>query len=362
MSNILGYCGTMLGAPQQKGQQSVVLFEPGTAYVQPTYGCASVVRAVIKTVSFRFNGTGLVDLKVMDIRDKEYENEQAWPTWAVENAGQRLRDGPPLWGIVAPDQRDNLQNMSHLQKPDLWLPGYLDTLSLGQLPVSTSQNLPGVDFYSRALGVAYSIGFSGSKSVFDYAGTTQLGVYNKWANMSKTPEDAAKIINLVWTDVAANAVVGSKGWFTNPVSLSKRNSDGDQQILVPVNQYSRSVRYHLAYAIPAIIVLAIFAVVVCVSFVMTIFGQSGPNKINVFLMKTSVGRVMASLLTSDDCAAAAPTKAWTERSGQMRIDLTGNIPRGANLIQLPGALSSEIYQPILPGEVQAMIGLQEIKK
>jgi hypothetical protein len=361
MSNILGYCGTMLGTPQQKSQQSVVLFEPGASYAQPMYGCASVMRAVIKTVSFQFNGTGLAGLTVTNIQDKQYENEQAWPTWAVEAADQRLRDGAPLWGLIAPEEKEKVKNMTLVQKPDLWLPGYLDTLSAGS-PVSSGQNLPGVDFYARALGVAYSIGFGSSDNLFDYSGANNLGVYNKWANMSKTPEDAAKIINLIWTDVAANSVVGTKNWFAESNTLTRRAEGDTEQVLVPVNQYTRRVRYHLPYAIPALIVLAIFACVFCISFVMTIFGQSGPGRMKVFLTKTSVGRVMTSLLRPDELAAGAPAKFWAERMGRMYIDYVGNVPRSAMLGHHLGAMSSEIYDPMLGVKGPASIGLRELKR
>jgi hypothetical protein len=326
------------------------------------YGCASAVRAVIKTVSFQFNGTGLAGLSVTDIQDKKYDNEQAYPTWGVETADMRLSDGSPLWGLIAPDQKEKFKDMSFVQKPDLWLPGYIDSFGAGLSAVSESQNLPGVDFYSYALSMAYSTGSVSSSSLFDYSGANNLGVYNKWANMSKTPEGAANIINLIWTDVAANAIVGTKSWLPESNTLTKRADGSTQQVLVPVNQYTRRVRYHLLYAIPAFIVLAIFVSVFCFSFVMAILGQAGPSRMKAFLTRTSVGRVITSLLHPGDLATGAPTKVWAQRLGKMYIDLMGNVPRGATVGQHPAAMSSEVYDPMLGVKGPASIGLQEVKR
>jgi hypothetical protein len=362
ISNILGYCGTALGVPQQKGTQSVVRFEPGTSYTQPLYGCASVMRAVIKTVSFQFNGTGLAGLTITAIQDKKFKSGQE-PLWGIESADFRMGDAPPLWGLIDPAQKENFKNMTFAQKPDLWLPGYIGATSFGYSAVSSGQNLPGVDFYTDALAFAYAVGFGQSDSSFDYSGSNNLGVYNKWVNMSATSEGAAKIINLIWTDAAANSVIGTKSWFPEqPNTLTKRADNSGTtigQVFVPVNQYSRRVRYHLPYAIPAFIVLAIFASVFCISFIFAILGQAGPSRMKMLLNKTSVGRVITLLLHPVELAAGAPTKVWADKLGRISIDYTGDIPRSAALgVKHPEAMNS--YDPILKGG--ASIRLQEIKR
>jgi hypothetical protein len=322
------------------------------------------MRAVIKTVSFKFNGTGLAGLTVENIEEKRYNSESEWPTWGVETADFRLMNGNPLWGIIAPDQKDRFSNMTFTQKPDLFLPGYIDA-SVGLSPVITGSNLPGANFYADALAFAYGTGFGASDTAFDYSGANNIGVYNKWANMSGTPEGAARIIDLIWTDSAANSVIGTKGWLpTNGGTLTKRQNGGssqEQKVLVPVNQFTRRVRYHLAYAIPAFIVLAIFASVFTFSFVMMVLGQAGPSRMRLFLMKTSVGRVMTSLLLRDEVGAGQPSSVWTSRAGRTHIDFIGNIPRPATIGQHPGANHSEVYDPILENKASASIGMRDMK-
>jgi hypothetical protein len=319
------------------------------------------MRAVIKRVSFVHNGTGLAGLSITNIREKEYEDESSWPLWGVESSDLRLDDGAPFWGIIAKDQRDQFLNMTFVEKPDFYLPGYISTFNPGSVAVITGQNLAGADFYSDALAFAYSVGSSGSDVSFDYSGGNNLGVYNKWADMSTSGEGIAKIINLIWTDAAANSVVGTKSWLPKPNVLARRQDAGNApQALVPVHRFTRRVRYHLAYAIPAVIVLAIFAIALCLSFIMAIFGDASPGRLRVFLMKTSVGRVMTSLLQSDQVTAGAPPKLWAERLGRMHIDYAGAVPRGAAAGQHPGAQRFEVYDPMLV-KGSSSIGLQELK-
>lgn len=363
VSNILSYCGTALGIPQQKGPQSIVRFEPGTSYSQPLFGCASIMRAVIKTVTFRHNGTGIAGLSVVDIKDKTYPNEASYPLWAVETADMRVNDGSPLWGIVAPEQKDQFKDMTFTQKPVFYLPGYIPASGIGSDPVSTAQNLAGADFYANALSFAYSTGFGGSDEAFDYSGANSIGVYNRWAGMSGTPEGVAKIIGLIWADAAANSVVGTKSWVPDASAIAKRQNSGGQtgQALVPVYRFTRRVRYHIAYAIPAIIVLAIFGFALCLSFIMAIFGDATPGRMRVFLAKTSVGRVMTSLLHPDPFAAGAAPKEWAQKVRRMQVNFVDVIPRSEAMGQHPAAGHSDVYDPMVVKN-GPYIGLQEMKR
>jgi hypothetical protein len=186
-------------------------------------------------VDFKFNGTGLAGLTVVNITDKQYESRESWPTWGIEIGGERLREYSPLWGIIDPTKQTRFDaNMSLVQKPDFFIPGLVPTDGLAS--VSGAQNLPGVDFFTNALSVAYTIGIGSSDTFMDYSGSNNLGLYNKWANLSQTPEGAARIINLLWTDVSANSVVGTKSWLPDAAPLRKRDETGQQEVLVPVTE------------------------------------------------------------------------------------------------------------------------------
>ena len=98
ITNMAGKCGLLYGTPRRQDGSASLLFEPGSAWTLPMYSCMSVVKASIKTVSFRFNGTNdLAGLTVESIEDKTYPNEESKPLWAVENSDMPLKHGSPLW-------------------------------------------------------------------------------------------------------------------------------------------------------------------------------------------------------------------------------------------------------------------------
>lgn len=135
----------------------------------------SAVKASIKTVKFRFNGShDLLGLAIELVKDKVYLNEESKPLWAVENIDVMLKDGNWLWGIVTPEVAATL-NISTLRKMSLWLPGLANN-GLGIL--SLHKNLPGVKFYTKALSVMYAGDNAGNiRSSTDYTGQSNLTVY-----------------------------------------------------------------------------------------------------------------------------------------------------------------------------------------
>lgn len=97
--------------------------DPGSNWSIPLYSCASGVKATIKTVSFKFNGSDdLSGLSVTKIQAKEYTENSSKPLWGVENSELPLRDARPLWGLVSSDAASKL-GLSTLRKEHLWLPG-----------------------------------------------------------------------------------------------------------------------------------------------------------------------------------------------------------------------------------------------
>ena len=61
--------------------------DPGSNWSIPLYSYAAGVKATIKTMSFRFNGTDdLSGLKVTEIVPKRYNDDASKPLWGVENS------------------------------------------------------------------------------------------------------------------------------------------------------------------------------------------------------------------------------------------------------------------------------------
>lgn len=197
--------------------------QSGSQWSVPVYSCAASVRATVRKVAFRDNGTGLAALKVTATERKTYSLSNI-PLWGVENMnGTSLMDAQPLWGLLGPSNTSGAisslaANMSTVRQEDLRLPGIVNAHSvlggIDYIPSTPGQNLPGVDFHVQALQNAFTIARPGSvgyAGYADYSGMTGLALYTKWRNLSASAEGAAAIIKLVWTDIAAKSVVGTKG-------------------------------------------------------------------------------------------------------------------------------------------------------
>jgi hypothetical protein len=100
---------------------------------------------------------------VVEVKDKEYPNEESKPLWAVENTTMFLSDGGPLWGLVDEEAAKNRPNITTLRKEHLYLPGRDSSIGFS--------NMPGKDFAGAALDMAYS---SSSTARIDYSGQCKL--------------------------------------------------------------------------------------------------------------------------------------------------------------------------------------------
>jgi hypothetical protein len=159
--------------------------------------------ATIRTVQFEYNGTAqdLTRLKVISLVDKVYPNEDPRPPWGVENSDMLIRNGGPLWGIVTEEEAKSL-NLSTIRRKSLYLPGREASIY--------SQNVPALDFALTTLGMMYTIGDTYNTNPIDYSGKANLAMSRKWHELSRTAATSAKILNLIWTDNAANMVVGTR--------------------------------------------------------------------------------------------------------------------------------------------------------
>jgi len=215
------------------------------------YSCMSTAKATIKTVAFRFNGTNddLSGLEVMSVVDKTYANDESKPLWGVEDTSMYLKDGGPLWDIISKDREKEL-NLTTTRKESLYLPGPGTYIG--------SENNPGADFAASALRMVYNTNPT-STSAVDYSGKANLAMYKKWQELSKKPETSAKILNLIWTDIAANMVVGTKGLQPHESSMRKRDVAVAGNVKTPpVINYTRRVKYKYVYGIPAFLALVLF--------------------------------------------------------------------------------------------------------
>ena len=320
ITNFAATCGLMYGVPRRADGVDDLMFLPGSEWTTPMYSCISAAQAVIKTVHFLFNGTDdLSGLQVLRIEDKTYPNEDAKPLWGVENTEIPLADANALWGLVSPDAAAKATNLSTLRKESLLLPGY--PLFPGMGPTSY-QNLPGVDFSDQAIATAYSIGNS-DNGLPDYSGMSNLAMFRRWKDLSGSPELSAKILNLVWTDIATNAVVGTKSMAPsqgNSVTESDTTTTSSAAT-VAVTPYHRQVKYHLTYAIPGIVVLTFLLISAVLTSCAGLFGLTGLSKMRRYLNATSAGRIMTSNIVHFTAGKYndMSTKEWIENGGTIKF-------------------------------------------
>ncbi|ORY00451.1 hypothetical protein BCR34DRAFT_111786 [Clohesyomyces aquaticus] len=327
MSNIAVSCGMVYGAARRKDGTASLFFDPGSEWMMPLYSCASASKASIKTVEFAFNGTaGLQSLKVLGIKPKSYAKDDDKPLWGVEKLQMLLQDVNPVWGITTPEHA-NHPNISTARQEYLYLPGFTDSISSS--PTQGSQNFAGVDFYSHSMGVAYQMTDISDNDYYgipDYTGKSNLAMYFRWQEMSRNSSSAAKIINLIWTDIAANAVVGTKSQLPpEPLhNLGKRDEAKGGEVLVTV--YTRRIRFHPVYGIPAFLVLALGCVVALACLVLVIIGRATPSSMRHALDQTSAGRLLTTFLYTNDCPPGASRANWIRLVGRKGIHLGGPYP------------------------------------
>ncbi|EFR05476.1 hypothetical protein MGYG_08489 [Nannizzia gypsea CBS 118893] len=352
ITNIAAKCGLLYGAPQRVDGGESLIFEPGSNWTVPMYSCISVTKAVIKTVDFRFNGTDdkLSSLTVTGLREKQYPNEESKPLWAVEDTTMYLRDVRALWGLVSEEGVKGDQNISTIRKESLYLPGGGESSGLNAIDY---QNLPGVNFYTDALGAAYEGVSSSSES---YSGGNQLAMYRLWQELSRNASTVGKIKNLIWTDIALNAVTGTRSISpdkNNKQVLAKRD-DGDSQSTngIPITIYQRRVHYKYGYGVLAFISLVVIAGVFFLLTSLCILRRTGLSKTRKYLDETSVGRILAarSMISGSPRPGAGisrePTDTWMKSTGKTSITLGSDQPPnnkldGTNTIY-PGAAAVSV--------------------
>jgi hypothetical protein len=301
---------------------------PGDAWTQPMYTCVSASRATIKTVTFLYNGTGdLSDLHVINATEKSYANTSSMPVWGVEDSGLVYRQVTPLWGLLNPAFAGK-PNISSVRKESLWLPGFTSILSP---VVDSTMNIPGASFYSTIMAYIYGellSGLSTTQEIHDYTGYTQFALYQRWLELGQTPTRSADIINLIWTDIAANAVLGTRGWLSQaPNSTTPGPQDQSSPHEVPyVIVFERSTRYHIVYAVPAILLLFLTLIISLTTVILLVLRRTGLNRMRLFLNQTSLGRNLTALLYSDVSSQQSTRKTWAKNDAHRRITVALDRP------------------------------------
>ncbi|KAL1994325.1 hypothetical protein VTN49DRAFT_2994 [Thermomyces lanuginosus] len=327
-------CGLVYGIARRVDKKnSSLVFELGSSWTVPLYSCITAVKATIKRVTFKFNGTdNLSSLKVTEIADKVYPNETAKPLWGVERSDRKLEYARPLWGLISDNYKGNV-SLHTLRQESLYLPAY----EIGPHGIAFNQqyqNLPGIDFYARQL--VNMFGVAKPDIVPDYSWPENLATLQKWLELSSKAETTSKILNLIWTDLASNSVVGTRGLHGARVqpSTAGRFDDaftGPASNPPPVTFMRKQIRYHWEYAVPALVDLSFAAAILLATVIFGYLGRVTPRKIRRYLNKTSQGRILTTYIfggkgDTDSQATAVVPHTLGRRSTKKWVQIFGKIP------------------------------------
>lgn len=129
-----------------------------------------------------------------------------------------------------------------------------------------------------------------------YSGDIQYSLFLKWSELSSTNDGAAKIFNLIWTDIVASTVVGTVTGFENNTGAQASGSLGQRQ----VHEHHSVVVYgNLLFAIPAFVVFVLWVGLLVTSLVLFITRKVTGDMLSYYVNQKSLGRAVLNAEQSD---------------------------------------------------------------
>lgn len=309
--------GLMLGLGQIVNENGLISSDtrdysmnPGTTYSHSLLACMSAVKASVRTVHFRLNGTALVsNLVVADAQPVTYSSQAEWPTWAMEKSDRNISEFNPFWGVIPNSLRDT-PGLDVVKRPDFYIPAGMNSYwSTSGIIFGGGDGAAGTDAPFKAFAEVFSGngGYGKPSSGADYSGADNWFLYMKWMNLSRNQETTGRIIDYVWTDLMANAVVGS---------TSLLESVNSNVSLKTVTQYYSGVGYDWRYATPAFVMMALYGSLFMFCVFMRATKRLRLDEVRHMLNQTAAGRAMTTeRFKASDKADLAPTKEWVKMRG-----------------------------------------------
>ncbi|PNP58185.1 hypothetical protein FNYG_15175 [Fusarium nygamai] len=323
LNNTYVSCSLVRGVPNRVDDGPPNLFEDGSKWSSPLYTCASAVKATVKAVTFFHNGTSdsVERLTIKEVKEKEYKNVDDMPLWGVEDSSLGLAQFQPIWGIVDPAFKD-LRNVSTLQAPSLYMLGSAQENLFGTSgfnPGFSEMNIPGSIVPISALATIANSRDS-SEPVIDFTAQRSMSLWLKWKRLSSSEDSMPMVFKLLWNDLAASALVGSKG------VLGARNEEPDQAARVQVIPSVRKIKYHWVFGIPAFILIFAIGLITIGVAAMAVVGKSSLGLLRHRLRQVSIGRLLTSVFHTDSSSLIMSPPAWSKANGNKQIDMAGACP------------------------------------
>lgn len=286
INNPLVEVGMLLGTAYRTDDGSAEV-EANTQWTIPMYTCATAIRASIADVSFFSNNTAaLTNLQVTAVTRRSYSSDEAAPLWAVEKTGLTIKEIVPFWSIVDDSYASGNASLFTRRGDGLYLPAGYTTLptftDLDDTSAAAGAIAPGA-----ALAATYAstapLARLDDNHIMDYSGVTNYPFLLRWQQLTQSANSSSTAINLIWTDIMANYVVGTLS------NLNRRN--GSDSADITVRGFDRRVRYDLRYAIPAFIYLGVYVLVLVAALVLWAFRRATFADLRVLLNQTATARI-----------------------------------------------------------------------
>jgi hypothetical protein len=258
ITNVAVHCNYIIAPPQRSDGGDPNLPDTNTNWTQTIHVCASATRARIQTITFSFNGTRSLD----DLTITRQNTNVPLP-WAMENSDLNIADVDLYWGWVA-DSYENDSSLSMTRSEVFYIPAGGSDVS-GVVTAGQPNTVPGGSWGAIA------------SQLFDYSGANNFALLNKWqvAMQNDAALGAAQIINSIWTDLAANNLMGND---TDPVPSTA--------------EYIETVAFDFLYGIPAFILLLVWLPTFLVAVFALASGGVELEYLRFLLNQTSVGRIV----------------------------------------------------------------------
>lgn len=322
-------CGQMFGVPERTDHGEVLLQEPGSKWKMPISTCAGAIKASIKTVSFSSNGSSSLEfVTATTAKDKSYGSAKDYPVWAYEDFDQYMlssntsggsnASAVPLWGVVD-GSYSGTPGYNFIQSPFFYLP-QISLFAYGQSGAPYDMSAAAAAPQGILEKVMEQVRSSGSGP--GYTGSDSVAQFNKWSLLTQRTGNPESVLRLIWTDLMANAVIGTN---RGPAPTTDGHASGDlgQRSVVP---YRRRIVYDMRYAIPALVALAMWAVLLLGALVMSCIHPRIYTRLRHMLNDTCVGRVAISQMHAQKPLSRASTKEWQKNAGSMHIVLGNHEP------------------------------------
>ncbi|KAJ9650876.1 hypothetical protein H2198_009830 [Neophaeococcomyces mojaviensis] len=331
--------GSFAGPAVRINQSAPNNASSAVTWERPYYVCAAATKVLIKTVRFRYNATkerNLNTLEIVHLKDKVYASEAKKPVWGFETPCMNetttwnLSMINPLWGLVSPTTAEG-RNITLLRSENFYIPASLQTNYGFDWGLTASRHngyTPATSGPSATWTAIFNYGIRDPYTGNDL--NQQVFIREMMRNTTST----SRLLNLMWTDMAANTMVGTRGIHQTKYqpmeTRSQKRDKGSKYINLLTGQYpvyilDRHIRYKWVYGIPAFICIGVVGIAVMLALISMICGHGTVERLRWFMFNVSLGRVFASYLYPESMEEkSAQTKQWLQSVGLKPIRVCGH--------------------------------------